>query len=236
LNLVILKEQDFRTNTKRAALQGRRAVHIRQVLRAKIGSVLRVGLLNGPTGKGTVVTQTDSQVELEVDLSEGEPSGLSGTLLVALPRPKGLRRVLQAASAFGIERIVLMESWRVEKSFWSSLLLEPAALNEELILGLEQGCGTRLPEVLIRRRFKPFAEDELPSMISGHIALLAHPKSSTLCPSHLQQPFCLGFGPEGGWTAFEVERFKAAGFVPVHLGDRILRVEQAVPAFLGRMI
>ena len=236
MNLIILVEEEFRTDTKRAVLQGRRAIHIRTVLRAGVGSVLRVGLLNGPTGKGTVVVQTDTQVELEVELSESEPAGLPGTLLVALPRPKGLKRVLQAAAAFGTERIVLMESWRVEKSFWGSPLLESAALKEQLILGLEQGCGTRLPDILIRRRFRPFAEDELPLMASGKLALLAHPRSATLCPAQVHQPFCLAFGPEGGWTPFEIDLFKEAGFVPVHLGDRILRVDQAVPAFLGRLL
>jgi RsmE family RNA methyltransferase len=236
LNLIILVEQDFCRETKRAVLQGRRASHIQNVLRAGVGAVLRVGLLNGPTGKGTVVAKTDAQVELEIELSESEQAGLPSTLLVALPRPKSLRRILQTAAAFGIERIVLMESWRVEKSFWGSPLLELSALNEQLILGLEQGCVTRLPEVLIRRRFRPFAEDELPSMASGRLALLAHPRSGTLCPAHAERPFSLAFGPEGGWTPFEVDLFEGAGFAPVHLGDRILRVEQAVPAFLGRLI
>jgi len=236
LNLIILLESDFQVGTKRAVLHGRRALHIQGILRAGIGAVLRVGLLNGPTGKGTVVAHTDSQVELEVELADTECPGLLGTLLIALPRPKALRRVLQAAAAFGAERIVIMESWRVEKSFWGSLLLESAALNEQLILGLEQGCGTRLPEILLRRRFRPFAEDELPSMAAARLALLAHPRSATLCPSHLQQPFCVAFGPEGGWTLFEIDLFRAAGFVPVNLGDRILRVEQAVPAFLGRLV
>jgi 16S rRNA (uracil1498-N3)-methyltransferase len=236
LNLIILVEEDFRTDPTHALLEGRRAVHIRSVLRSRVGTVLRVGLLNGPKGRGVVVAQTDAEVKLEVDLSELPPPPLPAMLLVALPRPKSLKRILQTAAAFGVEQIVLMESWRVEKSFWGSPLLEPAALNEQLILGLEQGCGTRLPDVLIRRRFRPFAEDELPAMASGRLALLAHPRSGTLCPARGQQPFCLAFGPEGGWTAFEVDLFKGAGFAFVHLGDRILRVEQAVPAFLGRLV
>ena len=236
MNLIILVEQDFRGGTHRAVLQGRRAIHIQKVLRASVGTVLRVGLLNGPMGKGTVVAETEAQVELEVELAESEPPALPATLLVALPRPKSLKRVLQAAAAFGTQGIVLMESWRVEKSFWSSPLLEPAALNEQLILGLEQGCGTRLPDVQIRRRFRPFAEDELPSIASEKLALLAQPRSATLCPTQVRQPFCLAFGPEGGWTPFEIDLFERAGFLPVHLGDRILRIEQAVPAFLGRLL
>lgn len=236
MNLIILVERDFRGGTHRAVLQGRRAIHIQKVLRAIAGTVLRVGLLNGPTGKATVVAEREAHVELEVELEETTPVGLPGMLLVALPRPKSLKRVLQVAAAFGTEEIVLMESWRVEKSFWSSPLLEPAALNEQLILGLEQGCGTRLPAVQIRRRFRPFAEDELPSIASERLALLAQPRSATLCPAQVPQPFCLAFGPEGGWTPFEIGLFERAGFLPVHLGDRILRIEQAVPAFLGRLL
>jgi 16S rRNA (uracil1498-N3)-methyltransferase len=192
--------------------------------------------VNGRTGMGLVASVTDEQVELDVELSAIPPEPLPALLLVALPRPKSLKRILQSAAAFGVERIVLLESWRVEKSFWSSPLLESAALNEQLILGLEQGCGTRLPEVFIRRRFRPFVEDELPGLAAGKLALLAHPRSGALCPAHVEQPFCLALGPEGGWTPFEVDRFQAAGFFPVHLGDRILRVDQALPAFLGRLV
>ena len=236
MNLIILVEADFQGGTRVAVLHGRRALHIQKVLRAGVGTVLRVGLLNGPVGNGTLVAQTESHVELEVELSENEPSVQHGTLIVALPRPKSLKRVLQVAAAFGLERIVLMESWRVEKSFWGSPLLQTTELNEQLILGLEQGCGTRLPEITVRRRFRPFAEDELPRLSSGKLALLAHPGSAALCPAHVNQPFCLALGPEGGWTSFEVDLFTKAGFAPVHLGNRILRVEHAAPAFLGRLV
>ena len=58
-------------------LQGRRAIHIQKVLRASVGTVLRVGLLNGPMGKGTVVAETEAQVELEVELAESDTPGFA---------------------------------------------------------------------------------------------------------------------------------------------------------------
>jgi len=227
VNLIVLVDKDFQADARHALLEGRRAIHLQEVLRARLGTVVRVGLLNGPMGKGVVVAQADAQVKLEVNLSEASPPPLPGLLLVALPRPKSLRRILQTAAAFGVEGIVLMESWRVEKNFWGSTLLEPASLNEQLILGLEQGCGTRLPDVLIRRRFRPFAEDELPGMASGRLALLAHPRSGTLCPAHVQEPFCVAFGPEGGWTDRELSAARAGGFQAVSLGAAILKAETA---------
>jgi 16S rRNA (uracil1498-N3)-methyltransferase len=124
----------------------------------------------------------------------------------------------------------------VEKSFWQSPALHPEALREQLLLGLEQGGDPRLPELSIRRRFKPFVQDELPAVISGKLALLAHPPAATPCPFQLKDSFCVAVGPEGGFIPYEVEQLQAIGFTAVSLGNRILRVDQAVPALLGRLI
>ncbi len=114
LNLIVLVQEDL-AKGNRAILRGRRATHIHKVLRASVGDALRVGLVNGPKGNGLVVSMSGEQVELEVELSQIPEVPLPSMVLVS--RPKILKRVLQAAAAFGIERMALMESWRVEKSF-----------------------------------------------------------------------------------------------------------------------
>ena len=98
-------------------------------------------------------------------LDRPPPAPAPVRLLLALPRPKALRRVLQGVAAIGVKHVVLLNSWRVEKSYWASPALAPAALREQLVLGLEQGGDTRLPRVELRRRFKPFVEDELPALL-----------------------------------------------------------------------
>jgi RsmE family RNA methyltransferase len=45
----------------------------------------------------------------------------------------------------------------------------------------------------------------------------------------------LAIGPEGGWVDFELTLLAARGFVPFSLGERILRVEVAVPYALGQL-
>jgi RsmE family RNA methyltransferase len=46
--------------------------------------------------------------------------------------------------------------------------------------------------------------------------------------------FVFAVGPEGGWVPPEVEIFKQAGFLPFHIGDKILRTETAVVSLLSQ--
>ena len=67
------------------------------------------------------------------------------------------------------------------------------------------------------------------------MGLVAHPDAATECPRRVGRPVTLAVGPEGGFSDFEIETFEKQGFEAVHLGERILRVEAAVPALLSRL-
>ncbi len=233
MNLVLLNHQDFISDT-RVIVTGRQADHIRSIHQAKQGDSLRVGLLNNLMGSGEILSLSDSRVELEVKLNQLPPAPLDLTLILALPRPKMLKRVLQAITSMGVKRVYLINSYRVEKSFWSSPLLQPEALTEQLILGLEQGRDTMLPEIRLRPRFKPFVEDELPQIISDTSAFVAHPLADSPCPLNFTDAATLAIGPEGGFIPYEVEKLIECGFQSIALGERILRVETAVPVLLSR--
>lgn len=235
MNLILLNHDDFIAED-RVRLQGRRLEHIRTVHRAEADTQLRVGLLNGLMGHG-VITQIDIDfVELTLALTQTPPESLPVTLLLALPRPKMLKRVLQSATSLGVKQIYLINSYRVEKSFWSSPLLQSDQLHEQLLLGLEQARDTMLPEIHLRQRFKPFVEDELPELIKGTRAMVAHPGSeqnTSLQPNH---PTTLAIGPEGGFIPYEVDKLVDCGFTAFSIGERILRVETAVPVLLSQML
>ncbi len=163
------------------------------------------------------------------------PAKLPITLLLALPRPKMLRRVLQTIAAMGVPKLVLLNSYRVEKSFWQTPFLDPAAIRENLVLGLEQARDTVLPEIIVEKRFKPFVEDRLPALAAGSLGLVGHPGPWPACPRAVEKPVTLAIGPEGGWIPYEVDKLREAGLHPVQLGERILRVETAVSALLARL-
>ncbi|MCD1609702.1 16S rRNA (uracil(1498)-N(3))-methyltransferase [Stutzerimonas kunmingensis] len=234
MNLLLLDAADFVADD-RVLLRDRRLTHLQQVHRAEAGEQLRVGRVGGNMGSGQLLRLDAREAELQVSFDQPPPAKLPVTLLLALPRPKMLRRVLQTVAAMGVPRLVLLNSYRVEKSFWQTPFLEPAAIHEQLILGLEQARDTVLPEVIIEKRFKPFVEDRLPQLAAGTLGLVGHPGDFAHCPRAVTEPVTLAIGPEGGWIPYEVDKLAAAGLQPVQLGERILRVETAVSALLARL-
>ncbi|AFM35167.1 MULTISPECIES: 16S rRNA (uracil(1498)-N(3))-methyltransferase [Stutzerimonas stutzeri subgroup] len=234
MNLLLLDTADFVADN-RVLLRDRRLTHLQQVHRAEAGEQLRVGRVGGNMGSGQLLRLDAHEAELQVSFDQPPPAKLPVTLLLALPRPKMLRRVLQTVAAMGVPRLVLLNSYRVEKSFWQTPFLEPAAIHEQLILGLEQARDTVLPEVIIEKRFKPFVEDRLPQLAADTLGLVGHPGDFPHCPRAVTQPVTLAIGPEGGWIPYEVDKLAAAGLRPVQLGERILRVETAVSALLARL-
>lgn len=234
MNLILLFEEDF-VGAQRVRLTGRRLQHVLAVHRAGVGDALRVGLVNAQLGSGVITSLGSDVLEMEVQLDQPPPPALPLTLLLALPRPKSLKKVLQATTAMGVKRVVLMATWRVEKSFWDSPVMQPEGLLEQSVLGLEQARDTVLPDITLRKRFKPFVEDEIRDLARGTRALLAHPPAPQPCPRDVCVPVTLAVGPEGGFIPYEVELLQAHGFEAVSLGPRSLRVEHAVPALLGRL-
>lgn len=234
MNLILLFDTDF-IAPGRVRLGGRRLHHILAVHRAEAGRKLVVGVAGGRVGRGTVAHLDGEAMEMEVVLDGEPPSPLPLTLVLALPRPKVLNRVIAGATSLGVKRIFLINAWRVEKSYWRSPRISEENLHAQCVLGLEQARDTVLPSIEVRRLFRPFVEDELPAIAEGTQALVAHPGGAVECPRGVSRPVTLAIGPEGGFIAEEIASLERAGFTPVSLGPRILRVETALAALVGRL-
>ena len=233
MNLLLLNPQQI--NNDSALVTGRQLKHLISVQRAAVGDSIRVGVINGMMGQGLISALNSQSASIQFSLDTQPPPPLPLTMILALPRPKMLRRILQTISSMGVKKLYLINSSRVEKSFWQTPFLQPEALQEQLILGLEQARDTQMPEIIMRKLFKPFVEDELGEIIAQTRALVAHPKTDKRCPVNIAEPVSLAIGPEGGFIPYEVEKLNQLGFESVHLGPRILRVETAVPALVSRM-
>ncbi len=236
MNLIILSKNDFIEDTGRVHIRDHRLEHICNVNKSSVGDELRVGLINGNIGYGRITSIEKDKIEMDVVLDRKPPAPLQLTLIFSMVRPRVFKRVITQVTAMGIKKIIVVNSYRVEKSFWKSPVLEEKSLNRYLITGLEQGQDTVVPEVLIRPLFKPFVEDELPDIIKGTRPFVAHPYASKLCPYNVGRPVTLAVGPEGGFIPYEVNKLIECGFNAVHMGERTLHVESATSGLIGRLM
>ncbi|MBX7079160.1 MAG: 16S rRNA (uracil(1498)-N(3))-methyltransferase [Nannocystaceae bacterium] len=231
MNLLLLDAVDAEG---RATIGAEAVAHVRTVLGKGVGDSVRVGVLGGTLGEATIEAHEGEHMRLRCTLGQPPPPKRPFELVLALPRPPVLRRVLQHATTMGVARIVLCNAARVEKSYWSSPALAPGAIFAQLRLGLEQARDTIAPAVELRPRLRPFVEDEL-ARRGDAVRLLADGSGATTMPCDLTQPAIVAIGPEGGWVEFELALLAAAGFTAVTLGPRALRVEAAVVAALARL-
>jgi RsmE family RNA methyltransferase len=237
VNLILLTEAD-RVDGAHFRVSGVRARHVAEVLRAEPGRELRVGLLEGPLGRGTVVSASPDAALLDCVFDGAPPPRPLTDLVLAIPRAKSLRKLLPEVAALGIDRLVLFRSWRVAKPYLTQSILASAEHRPLLHEGLMQAKCTREPVVTVEPLFKPFVEDRLPAFAAGATKLVAHPGGGTPLANvriAAEDRVVLAVGPEGGFVPYEVEAFQAAGFTAVSMGERTLRVETACVALLAQI-
>ena len=227
--------------------EAKQVEHISQVLAAKVGDTLKIGQLKGNLGSAIIADITPERIELcEVKLTIAPPPKLNLTVVLALPRPKVLRRLMMDMTALGVRDIILINSYRTQKSYWQSPML--GRLDEFVLEGLQQGVDTVAPRISLQKRFKPFVEDELAQLITNR-AIIAHPYAELSFSQYVQKqlensepphssvlPSMVFIGAEGGWIDYEVELLARQGCQAVHIGPRILRTEAAVNAILGQWL
>lgn len=233
MNIVLLEAEQTQSEFWKIE-SPRQLQHLSQHVQLNAGDTLKVGIRNGQRYLTEVVTISEQHILLRPIQLEAVPAKLPVHLILALPRPKVLRRMVMDAVTLGVQRISLIHSYRVDKSYWQSPFLQH--LDDYVTLGLEQAGDTISPEIQMYKRFKPFVEDVLPTFISDQKpAYVAHPYAEQQMPHAIQHSCCLIVGPEGGFIPFEVDLFKKNGCQARRLGNRILRTETAVSHILGRL-
>lgn len=272
MNLLLLDPSELDADG-RAHLVQRRAEHLLRVLGVEPGQTIRAGLVDGPVGSAKILQTTQRSVTLRFAVPESSasksmqemagPSEGEVDIVVGLPRPQVLHRVLQTCASMTVRRLDLVNAWRVEKSFFQSPSLSGEKIRYQLLLGAEQGMSTRLPEVHQQKLLVPFLRSMPGERSMLHeddtLRLIAHPDADVDLeeafwnaddrhsdePSgehsgghsggYPDRPVQIAIGPEGGWVDREVESFRDAGFRPVRLGRWILRVEVALAVALGQL-
>lgn len=236
MNVVLLDERELLAST-RVVLSDARAAHLLKVLEVTPGQTVRVGLLDGPLGIGTVERAADGEVRMRCVLEAAAPPRPRVDLLLAVPRPKVMRRLWAQLAALGVGQIILTNAERVERPYFDTHVLDESCYRPLLVEGLQQAGDTRLPSVSIHRQFKVLVEDHLESLFTDGVRIVADPRATASIAAatagHPGARVLVAVGPEGGWNAFELDLLRAHGFHPVGLGPRTLRVDTACTALLA---
>ena len=243
MNCILLPDTSFSHDSAQIS-ESSQVNHVHNVLAAKVGDTLKIGQLGGQLGTAIIENICSDSIQLgDVQLTTEPPPKLDLTVILALPRPKVLRRLIMDMTALGVRDIILINSYRTQKSYWQSPML--ARLDEFLLEGLQQGVDTIVPQISLEKRFKPFVEDKLASIMT-HRGIVAHPYSEQSFAQYLRQqqssstaktlPGLVCIGAEGGWIDYEIAMLAAQGCEAVNIGSRILRTEASVNAILGRWL
>jgi 16S rRNA (uracil1498-N3)-methyltransferase len=233
VNLLLVEATELSNGT--ITLDDQRAQHLREVLQVRVGSVVRVGCIDGPVGSAEVEAIEGARVRLVCTLEGERPPVPKVDVLMALPRPKVLRRLWAQLAALGVGTVVLTNANRVERYYFDSHVVRLEEVRPHLLEGLAQARDTRVPRVEVRRAFKPLVEDELDALFGPARRLVCDPTydRSILRSASSSERVVLALGPEGGWSAYERELLEGHGFIGVGLGARTLRSDTAAVALVA---
>lgn len=233
MNIVLLEPKDAQSEIW-SIHSKRQLQHLREHLDITVGQNLKVGIRNGARYITEIVSINEQEVCLRPISEEAVPAKIPVHLIVALPRPKVLRRLIMDSVTLGVEKISLIHSYRVDKSYWQTPFLQQ--IDNYVTLGLEQAGDTIVPEIQMYKRFKPFVEDVLPTFISEECpAYVAHPYAEQNMPINIDHACSVVVGPEGGFIPYEVDLLTKNGCQALSLGNRILRTETSISYILGRL-
>lgn len=204
-----------------------RAQHLVAVLRRQTGDTFDAGIINGPRGKGTLVSVDEKRLLITFMWGESPPAPAPLTLLIGLPRPQTARDILREATTIGVAAIHFVHTEKGEVSYADSSLWSSGAWENCVINGAAQAFCTRLPEVTHGRSLS----EAIAARPAGEIRLALDNYESPMALSQIAVPaggaVVLAFGAERGWSAAERTLLRENGFTFVHLGQRVLRTETA---------
>ncbi len=219
-----------------ATITGEAALHMRQVLRLKIGTPIVLFDGSGQEWNGTVSQLTKREILVEVadpTFVEATDSGPEVSLLFSLARGSHTDLAVQKVTELGASEIVLFTSERtvaVPRPGGDPVRLD--RLERIATDAARQSGRAHVPRVQSPRPFEDVIEE-----VEGdgpRILLWTGEKeralASVLTRWDGKGRIVLAVGPEGGFTADEVAWARRAGFETAHLGPWILRTETAAIA------
>ena len=212
-------------------IEGNEVRHIRKVLRLREGDGVFVFDGSGREYEGTIVEEGPFSVSILVQtiFSSEKESTLEITLAQSLLKGEKMDYLVQKATELGVKRIVPFISSRSIPLLEKSKRLERRRRWEKIAIEASKQCGRGvLPKIDPLKDYPQILE----TVPMESLKLILWEKGGEKLKGilkKLERESRIFFivGPEGGLSEEEVEEAKKGGFVPVTLGERILRSETA---------
>ncbi len=213
--------------TETPFLEGDEAKHLAQVLRVQPDQWITVFDGLGNFAEAKIISVSRNRIDLMLDLAESkEPPLPEITLAQAIPKGKNMDWIVQKAVELGVSRIQPLmtrhtiaspEGKKTEK--WRRTALEAC----------KQCAQFTMPQIADPLSFDEWIAAGDSSELRIIASLADHPQSfREILAAHPDlHSITLLIGPEGDFSPEETASALAAGFIPVTLGDLVLRVETA---------
>lgn len=198
--------------------------HLFRARRVPVGATFRVvdGFGRARWGEVTRVDRSSATVTLGEPAPTGEPA-YRLELLVAAFRPERASWLVEKATELGVSAVRFVETLRAQRVFGDGAV---ARFRRVAAAALEQCHRSRLPDIT-----GPHSWEELAGIAAGLEARwMLDTQSAGAGWGERGESGGLLIGPEGGWDEGERRDLLRAGWRPVGLGERVLRVETAAVA------
>ena len=236
-NLTLVFEHE-RQSGQEFRISGPRAKYVIETAAGAPGRRFPVGLLEGPIGSGKVREIGSDSVTLACTFVGDPPARPLIDLILAVPKPKELKRMLPNIAALGVDRIFLVRTWRAPKTNLETDVVKPDMYRPLLHAGMAQCATTREPRIVIEPLFRPFVEDRATQLFEGATKLVIQPSSERQLASIRigeHDRVAVMIGPEGGLIPYEIDALRRVGFLPVTAGSNGVRAEISTIAVLSQI-
>jgi 16S rRNA (uracil1498-N3)-methyltransferase len=197
---------------------------------ARVGSIVTLTDSEGDDFRGRVVCLSEEEaLILPFDVFQlPVESPLEVILLQALPEKERMELIIQKTTELGVSTIIPFKSERSISLEEREAKQKKAHRWQEIaVKAVQQSRRAKVPRIEHYRSF----QEALETCEGEGLKILLYEKEGENIKNVLRQyqpkKIYAMVGPEGGFTEEEVELAKDKGFIPIKLGQRILRTETA---------
>ncbi len=213
--------------TETPFLEGDEAKHLAQVLRIQPGATITIFDGLGNFADARVLSVSKNRIDLMLELAESKSTPLPEiTLAQAIPKGKNMDWIVQKAVELGVSKIqplitrhTIVSPGDHKADKWRRIALEAC----------KQCAQFTIPIIEDPLHFDTWIKSPDPSELKIIASLAKHTQNfREILTAHPTLPsITLLTGPEGDFSPEETQTALTHNFIPVTLGDLVLRVETA---------